>query len=338
MTAGRFAELAWALGEAHAEAFEALIGGRNVSLAVAHGQTLFHRPPYSLQLLNPAPIAARLRCRVLCDLRQADLAAGGRGAPITPMADWVLFRDAAQRRAVVNLGGFCNATFLPPGRGGCLHHVRGADLCACNQVLDAIARRTLDAPFDEDGAAARRGTPDAEAVAALVSLLRRQRDEGRSLGTGDEATKWIETELRRLASAPGTAQERSAVAVVPHVGETLAASAVEAIGAVITEAVNEHREECEEDRHRASGLDGAQDPVEILLAGGGARNAALVAAITRSSLGPVTTTAACGIPIEAREAVAMAVLGALAEDDAEITLEAVTGRRDRAGRPGVWMG
>ena len=50
---------------------------------------------------------------MIADLRQADLATGGEGAPITPLADWILLRGA-QRRAVVNLGGYCNVTVLPP--------------------------------------------------------------------------------------------------------------------------------------------------------------------------------------------------------------------------------
>ena len=63
--------------------------------------------------MNPAPIAARFDCPVVSDLRQADLAAGGQGAPITPIADWILFRDRRKSRAIVNLGGFCNVTILP---------------------------------------------------------------------------------------------------------------------------------------------------------------------------------------------------------------------------------
>ncbi len=307
LSAERFAELAWELGELHAEAIARLAHSRTLDLAVVHGQTLFHRPPRSLQLVNLAPIAARLRCRVVGDLRQADLAAGGEGAPITPLADWILLRDEDARRAIVNLGGFANLTVLPAGRSGCIHHIDGADLCACNQVLDAIARRVLDAPFDRDGAAASSGVADPAATDALAGILEAQRRSRRSLGTGDEAAAWIEATRDRCAPAD------------------LAASAVAAIARTIAAGLGDRRV-------------GSSAGDRILLAGGGCHNRALVGALARLARAPIGTTADRGIPVEAREALAMAVLGTLAEDDVEITLEAVTGRRGRAGRSGCRVG
>ena len=105
MTAGDLGRLALELGERLAEATEATAAGLGaVDLVAVHGQTIVHRPPVSWQLVNPAPVAARLACPVVFDLRQADLAAGGQGAPITPIADWVIFRAPGVRRAIVNLG------------------------------------------------------------------------------------------------------------------------------------------------------------------------------------------------------------------------------------------
>lgn len=268
----------------------------------AHGQTVVHAPPVSWQLLNPAPIAARLRCRVVSDLRQADLAAGGQGAPITPIADWVLFRDAARRRAVVNLGGFCNTTVLPPDSVGHVCDLAGGDVCACNQVLDAVARSVLGVPFDADGAAAAAGRVDESARAALAAILAPQRKAHRSLGTGDEALAWIEAHRGRLAP------------------NDLAATATEAVAQEIGAAIREHRVD------------------EIVVAGGGARHRPLLGAIARRSAAPLRTTVELGVPIEAREALAMAVLGALADDGVEITCPKVTGRLGRAGRAGSWIG
>ena len=302
MTAREFASLAWRFGELHAEAIAEAAAGAPIDLVVAHGQTVVHAPPISWQLLNPAPIAARLHCRVACDLRQADLAAGGQGAPITPIADWVLFRDATKRRAIVNLGGFCNVTVLPAEHGGSVCDIRGMDVCACNHVLDAVARAVLGAPYDADGAAAASGRVDASAVAALGALLAGQREAGRSLGTGDEAAAWIES--HRSALSPFD----------------LAASAVEAVAAQIAAAIGAHHVD------------------EIIVAGGGARNRTLVQAIARAAGIALRATDDLGIPIEAREATAMAVLGVLAEDGVEITCPGVTGRTTRAGRAGAWCG
>ncbi len=84
------------LGELHAEAVGGLCRGANVprpDLVAAHGQTIWHasREVLSWQLFDPWPLVTKLRSPVVYDLRQADLNVGGRGAPITPLADWVLY-------------------------------------------------------------------------------------------------------------------------------------------------------------------------------------------------------------------------------------------------------
>jgi anhydro-N-acetylmuramic acid kinase len=306
MTARDVASLARSFALFHAEAIRSLLEVEAIraDLIVAHGQTVFHAPPVSWQLLQPAPMVELLGTTTVCDLRQADLAAGGQGAPITPLADWILFRGATDR-AVINLGGFCNVTFLPGGSGP--EGVRGADICACNQVLDAVARRVLHRPFDPDGAAAGRGIVDVGATDRLMAILRDQRGRRRSLGTGDEASMWVERELERLRP------------------EDLAASAATAVGTVIGESATQA---------------GLTENAELLLAGGGARHRPLVEAIALAngdSSGTRTRPLnAYGVPIEAREALEMAVLGALAQDGLSITLAAVTGRQPPQARDGLW--
>lgn len=297
MTASRLARLALDLGERCAEAIaDAAAIAEKLDLIAVHGQTVFHRPPVSWQLLNPSTIAARFGCPVLADVRQADLAAGGSGAPVTPLADWVLFRDPATRRAVVNLGGFCNVTVPGPT----LDDVRGFDVCVCNLVLDEVARRTLDAPWDDGGAAAARGRIDTVATDALRDILDRQRGAGRSLGTGDEATQWV------ADFAPSVA------------GPDLAASAVDAVAACLAAALDDH------------------DIAEVIVAGGGTRNAALVEALASHAGVPARVSDELGVPAQAREGLAMAVLGALAADDVPITLPQVTGRREQP-LPMTWV-
>src|SRR5690606_25573381 len=137
LSAGAFAQLAWVLGAFLADVIDSLIrksncadlvhplnanGSSGLALICVHGQTVFHQPPYSWQLINPALLAQRFGCPVVYDLRQADLAAGGQGAPITPIADWVLFRNPHACRAIVNLGGFCNITVLPASRSEAQEH------------------------------------------------------------------------------------------------------------------------------------------------------------------------------------------------------------------------
>ena len=306
MPAGDFARLALELGELHAREGRALLGAAGVSridLAAVHGQTVFHQPPASWQLLNPHPIARALGCPVAFDLRGTDLAHGGEGAPLTPLSDWVLFRGA-HARAVVNLGGFANATVLPP-RGpdaeADVARVRGADLCACNQLLDHAARRALGRDFDADGAAAARGTPDA-GLAAELRMALAPGDRPRSLGTGDERFAIVDR------AAPGLAPE------------DLLASVAAAVGASIGAAI---------------AASGAADAV---LAGGGTRHGPLVASIARAAGVPVAMSDAAGIPSAHREAIGWAVLGALAQDGVPASLAGVTGRSEHPGiRAGAWI-
>ena len=314
MTAQRFAGLAGTLGCRYEAAIAAATETAGpIALIAVHGQTVFHRPPFSWQLIDPTRIARRFGCPVVSDLRQADLAAGGEGAPITPLADWVLFRaegETPRARAIVNLGGFCNVTVLKKEsheatkqrseEGERPAGVSGFDVCACNQVLDAVARAVLGTRFDEDGQAARRGRAVADAADPLHRLLREQRLGARSLGTGDEALGWVQT--HRGAVAPAD----------------LAASAVAAVARCIGDSLD----------------DAAVD--EVYVAGGGARNPALVEALAGHCRAPVARCDRLGVAVEARESLAMAVLGALSADGVAITLPSVTGCHDPAPVAGRW--
>jgi anhydro-N-acetylmuramic acid kinase len=288
----------------HAAAISDLLreaGVARADLIAVHGQTIFHSPPLSWQLFSAAPVAQAFKCPVVFDLRAADLAAGGQGAPITPLADWILFRHVATTVAVVNLGGFCNVTLLRAGVRAAQEGVQGRDLCACSQLLDAVARAVLGAPFDRDGAAALRGSADVAASKELAAMLTKQASQRRSLGTGDELGVWIQRHRARLGP------------------DDLARSAAEALGSVIAASV--------------------QGQAGVLLAGGGTRNACLVASIHAHSRAgaSVQTTDGTGIPAAYREAICMAVLGALCQDRVPITLPQVTGVPEPAPVAGCWV-
>jgi 1,6-anhydro-N-acetylmuramate kinase len=298
ISAGELSRLALEFGKLHARVVGDMLETAGIVPAVCAlpGQTIVHEPPVSMQLINPWPVAQRLGCPVLYDLRGADLAAGGQGAPITPMADWVLFRSEDEDRAIVNLGGFCNVTTLPAGSG--TEGVRGSDVCACNQILDACARLVLGKAYDKDGVAALAGTPDDDAVGSLLDILRGQSSGDRSLGTGDECGMWV----HRYASLHG---------------HDLVASAARAVGTVIGERV------------RGSG--------KVVLAGGGVRNAALVRSI-EAVAGPCRTTDSFGVRAQEREATCVAVLGLLALDGVMYTRGSITGRKERLVAEGAWIG
>ncbi|MBU3729609.1 MAG: anhydro-N-acetylmuramic acid kinase, partial [Phycisphaerales bacterium] len=244
----------------------------------------------------PAVVAAALDCDVMADLRAADLAEGGQGAPITPLADWLLMRDrseAPSARAIINLGGFCNVTVLPAGAPP--ESVAGFDVCLCNQLLDHACRSRTGQPFDAGGARAMRGGADAAASARIAQHLASQRGAGRSLGSADECIG--------LADLTAGLEPDDALATV-----------ADAVARAIAEAV------------------GAHAATRWFAAGGGTMNEALMQALARhaSARGAsLATTASIGVAPQAREALAMAALGAAAQDGACITLDAVTGRQGR---------
>ena len=119
-----------------------------------HGQTVRHRPErgYTIQLNDPARVAELTGIDVVADFRRRDVAAGGQGAPLVPVFHDAVFRDAARRRAIVNIGGISNATILHPGR-----EVSGFDCGPGNLLMDHWALTHLGAAFDEHGAWARTG-------------------------------------------------------------------------------------------------------------------------------------------------------------------------------------
>jgi 1,6-anhydro-N-acetylmuramate kinase len=299
-TAAGIASLSRDLALLHAELIAGMVSqAGQPDLVAMHGQTIHHAPPVSWQLASPAIVAAALDCDVVSDLRAADLAEGGQGAPITPLADWLLLRDrsdAPRTRVIINLGGFCNATILPAGAPD--DSTEGFDVCLCNQLLDHACLSRTGHPFDADGAVALAGTADPSIAERIAHDLASQHGERTSLGSAHE----------RIGLADLTAALPTADALA-----TLADAVARAIAHVI----------------RARVPRGAPD---WFAAGGGTRNAALMRGLVRHAAAcgaGVGTTDTIGVPAQAREAIAMAALGAAAKDGLAITLEGVTGRRSR---------
>jgi anhydro-N-acetylmuramic acid kinase len=263
------------------------------------------------------PLTRVVACPIVCDLRHADLVAGGRGAPITPRADAILYRSQradADTTVIVNLGGFVNVTLLP---GTDPESAIGFDCCPCNHLLDAASRAVLDAPFDSDGVVTAAGAVDPAARDSLRTMISALGRDGRSGGDGDEHRDAAIRIARDAADAGRTADGFA----------TIASAIAEATAELVA---------------RRCDLHGLPAPGRWILAGGGGRNLGLVArlsdAVTTGWPGcPLTAEPVDGVPPEGREAAAMAILGLLALDGVPVTTIPSTGRDSEIPADGLWI-
>ena len=146
-----------------------------VDLIGSHGQTLWHnvlpngRVSASLQAVEAAVLAERTGITVISNMRARDIAAGGQGAPLTGYIDWLLLRHPEHWRAVQNIGGMSNATFLPP-----LHNTTDPpiafDTGPGNALLDIAVSDFTDGAqiYDRGGNFAKQGRVDEEWLEALL--------------------------------------------------------------------------------------------------------------------------------------------------------------------------
>jgi len=162
----------------------------------SHGQTIWHEPPHStLQIGETAVIAERTGLDVVGDFRVADVAAGGQGAPLAPIADALLFSAPSHWRALQNIGGIGNVTIVPPG--GALDGIRAFDTGPGVAVTDAVVESLYPGTtFDRDGHLARRGKAMSEVVDALLRhpyfAKAPPKSTGRELFNADYVREFIE--------------------------------------------------------------------------------------------------------------------------------------------------
>ena len=313
-----------ALGVFHADVLDELFATHadvKPGLVVTHGQTIWHAPAEHLswQLFDPWPIVHRLRVPVCYDLRQADLIARGQGAPITPLSDWVMYRDPNEWRVVCNLGGICNVTSLPAGSEPA--NVTGEDLGPCNLLLDGLVSRLFPgSDYDVDGTLSRAGVEHDAVIDRIRAAQFFERPTPRTTGREDFGAAWLDA---LAASSHDIAPPDVLASAIQYIAQDINAYALRV-------------------RQHANSVN-TKAELRVIIAGGGARNASLVDAI-RASLRAAVTDGPCpctlsdghGIPIEAREAMGLAVLGALSQDGVPITLPRVTGATC-PGVAGAWV-
>ena len=275
--------------------------GLQPDLASLHGQTVQHRPAQhaTLQLADPYQLAEALHCPVLWDLRRRDMALGGQGAPMVPMAElWLHGRT--QPWVALNLGGIANATVWDGQR------VKAWDLGPAMSLLDLGAARWLKRPYDPDGASAT-GKPHAALLARWLAHPYFRKCPPKSTGREVFGAQWMAEEGPELERIP--LADRLA---------TLAAFTARAVA-------------------RELGAWAPPMPLgtPLLLSGGGARHQRVLWELSEARPG-LTLKVDLQFPEGAREAVSWALLGAASAAGVPGSLPEVTGA-SRAAVLGTWV-
>lgn len=290
---------------AHARAVNEAMGlahvaAADVSAIAAHGQTLFHDPPDTIQWLDPSLLAAETGCPVVCDFRRADCAAGGQGAPLVPFADFVLFRRAGEARVLLNLGGIANLTYLP---ANCtIDQVIAFDTGPGNCVSDDLMRelKPQSQGVDLDGILASHGRADQDAVLRMLADDYFRRRPPKSTDGPAMQRIFYDAVGDVMSSTVGPAR-------LPD----LLATACLFTAAAIGRAVREFWPDA---------------PLEVFASGGGTHNRTMMRLISQQLGGlPVRTTDSLGVPSAAKEAIAFALLGAATLDGIPSNVPAATG-------------
>ncbi|HWE01975.1 MAG TPA: anhydro-N-acetylmuramic acid kinase [Tepidisphaeraceae bacterium] len=263
----------------------------------AHGQTLFHAPPSTIQWFDPSLLAWETGCAVVSDFRRADCAAGGQGAPLVPFADFLLFSHPRNHRVLLNIGGIANITSLRAG--GSIDELIAFDTGPGNCISDWLCRTHDPAGpgFDAGGERAARGKPSLELAQAVCRNPYFSRPPPKSTD-GPEMIRIFNDEARRF----------------PHLGlgDLLRTSCVitaQSIRVAMADLL--HLRE-----------------TEIIASGGGCENKTLMEILASDAGGmPVMTTDALDIPSAAKEAIAFALLGAATLDRHPSNVPSVTGAR-----------
>ena len=288
------ARLNFLLGELYAEAVAKTARKHRVKLDLVgcHGQTLYHQgaaAPFlgrklaaTWQTGEGAVIAARLGVPVVSDFRPADMAAGGQGAPLVPFLDYVLYGDPHIGRIAQNIGGIANLTAIPANAKP--QQIIAFDTGPGNMVMDAVTEKLFGRPYDRNGSIAASGRVLEDVVARLIRSPFFRQPPPRTAGREEFGREYVSRFLRLCGSAGK-----------PDVVATATALTTRSIADALRRFV------VRKQAHYQA----------MIVSGGGAKNPTLMAML-RNDLAPLGVALRFsdefGLPSEAKEAVAFAVL------------------------------
>ncbi len=303
------------LGELYADAVLATQKRFRVKadLVGCHGQTIYHqgesatylgrRVAVTWQTGEGAVVAARVGAPCVSDFRPADMAAGGKGAPLVPFLDYLFYRDRRVGRIVQNIGGIANLTAIPAGAGA--EKVIAFDTGPGNMVIDAVMERLFGKRFDRGGRMAASGTVDEGAIAKLMRSPFFREKPPKTAGREEFGREFV-AKFVRLCGRTNKA----------NVAATATAFTARSIADAVQRFV----------LRRALFA-------EMVVSGGGAKNPTLMGMLANelSTLGvALRTSDEFGIPAEAKEAVAFALMAYESWHRRPSNVPSATGAKRRA--------
>ena len=206
-----------------------------VDVICSHGHTFWHQPESiyfgdrlvrgTMQLGDAATIAGLTGISVVYDFRSADMAAGGQGAPLVPFADRVLFRSPSENRAIQNIGGIGNVTYLPANCD--LDSLIAFDTGPGNMLIDLATQHVTnnDLQYDLDGKLAARGEVDREFLEELMNLDRfLHRPPPKSTGREQFGNEYFELTVLPLAAKYSVSNHNLVATMTAFTAESIASA------------------------------------------------------------------------------------------------------------------
>jgi len=291
---GDISRLNFLLGELYVEALEetaerAQIPLNTIKLIGCHGQTIFHegqgaqylgkKVASTFQIGESSVISERTGIDVISNFRERDVAAGGKGAPLVPYLDYLLIRHRGRGRVAVNIGGIANLTAIPPNTS--TDRVIAFDTGPGNMVIDQLVSRITQGgqTYDRDGVMAASGVPDPKLLAKLLRdkyfRAKPPKTAGREQYGAEFVTKLLDTELSSedlIATATALTAESIAAGVRNFVTSEMRVD-------------------------------------EVFVSGGGTHNPTLMRMLAKAMNPiPVKESSEVGLDVDAKEAIAFAVM------------------------------
>jgi len=331
-TSGGISQLNFLLGGLFAEVALAVcraghVSPRRLSVIGSHGQTIYHQGrlgpspgvkaavgPNTLQIAEPAVIAERTGAPVVADFRTADMAAGGQGAPLVPMVDYLLLRDARKGTVALNIGGIANVTVIPAKAKP--PDVIGFDTGPGNMLSDALTRHFTGGRehYDAGGRVAARGKVNEPMLAELLGHPFFSQSPPKSAGREQFGREFVARYFLPHPSVPCPAGEVSKGRGRTRFEDMLRTS-LELTARTIADALA-----------RFVFPDAKID--RLIVSGGGAHNSRLLTRL--AELLPQLTVEPSdryGLPVDAKEAIAFAILADRTLHGLPGNLPRVTGAR-----------